>query len=37
MALAEKNEAAYAGLVNDHNSSWAAKFKTSTTKYKEML
>jgi hypothetical protein len=35
--LAEKNEASYAGLVNDHNYNWANQFKTSKTKYKEML
>lgn len=35
--LAEKNEAAYTGLVNDHNYTWANQFKASKTKYKEML
>lgn len=35
--LAEKNEAAYNGLVNDHNYNWANQFKASKTKYKEML
>lgn len=35
--LAEKNEATYGGLVNDHNYNWANAFKASTGKYKEML
>jgi ubiquitin-protein ligase len=35
--LAEKHEAAYTGLVNDHNYNWANQFKASKTKYKEML
>jgi hypothetical protein len=35
--LAEKNEAAYNGLVNDHNYNWPNQFKASKTKYKEML
>lgn len=35
--LAEKNEASYGGLVNDHNYNWANSFKASRTKYKEML
>lgn len=37
MELAEKNEAAYTGLVNDHNYTWATQFKASRTKYREML
>ena len=37
MELSEKNEAAYTGLVNDHNYNWANQFKASKTKYKEML
>lgn len=35
--LAEKNEATYAGLVNDHNYNWANQFKATKTKYSEML
>eukprot|EP00347_Sterkiella_histriomuscorum_P017580 403348792 len=35
--LAEKNEATYGGLVNDHNYTWANQFKATKTKYKEML
>lgn len=37
LELAEKNEATYGGLVNDHNYNWANQFKASKTKYKEML
>ena len=37
MKMAEENEATYTGLVNDHNYNWANQFKTSRTKYKEML
>jgi ubiquitin-protein ligase len=37
LELAAKNEAAYAGLVNDHNDSWCRQFKQSKTRYKEML
>jgi hypothetical protein len=35
--LADKYEATYTGLVNDHNYNWANQFKTSKGKYKEML
>jgi hypothetical protein len=35
--LASKHEAAYAGLINDHNYSWCSQFKQSKTRYKEML
>jgi hypothetical protein len=35
LELAERNEAAYTGLVNDHT--WANQFKTTKTKFKEML
>lgn len=34
---AEKREASYNGLVNDHNSSWCSELKQSKTKYKELL
>jgi len=37
LEMAEKNEAAYSGLVNDHNYNWANQFKQTKTKYKEML
>lgn len=37
LKYAEKRAANYVGLVNDHNSSWAAEFKKSKTQYKEML
>ena len=37
LELAERNEAAYTGLVNDHNYTWANQFKTTKTKFKEML
>jgi hypothetical protein len=37
LELAEKNEATYNGLVNDHNYNWANQFKATKTKYKEML
>jgi uncharacterized protein YukE len=37
LALASKNEAAYTGLINDHNQSWCSQFKQSKTRYKEML
>jgi hypothetical protein len=33
----ENNEAAYTGLVGDHNYNWANQFKASKTKYREML
>jgi hypothetical protein len=35
--LASKNEAAYTGLVQDHNHTWCSQFKQSKTRYKEML
>lgn len=31
---ADKREASYNGLVNDHNSSWATDLKVSKGKYK---
>lgn len=31
--LAEKNEATFTGLVNDHNYTWANQFKATKTKY----
>jgi hypothetical protein len=34
---AAKREASYVGLINDHNSSWCSDFKSSKTKYKDML
>jgi len=34
---AEHREASYAGLINDHNPSWCSEFKTSKTKYKDMI
>lgn len=34
LKYAEKRAANYIGLVNDHNSSWAAEFKKSKTQYK---
>ena len=37
MEQAGKAEAAYTGLVNDHNDSWCRQFKQSKTRYKEML
>lgn len=37
MELASKNEAAYTGLVQDHNHTWCSQFKQSKTRYKEML
>ncbi len=37
LELADKNEATYGGLVNDHNYNWANQFKATKTKYKEML
>jgi len=35
--LADKHEATYTGLVNDHNYNWANQFKQQKSKYKEML
>jgi ubiquitin-protein ligase len=35
--LASRNEAAYTGLVQDHNHTWCSQFKQSKTRYKEML
>lgn len=35
--LASKNEAAYTGLIHDHNYTWCSQFKSSKTRYKEML
>ena len=35
--FAEHRNGSYNGLVNDHNSSWCTQFKSSKTKYKEML
>ena len=35
--LAEKREASYNGLVNDHNYNWCTNFKKSKTEYKTML
>ena len=35
--LASKNEAAYTGLINDHNLTWCSQFKQTKTRYKEML
>lgn len=37
LQYAEKRNASYVGLVNDHNSSWCSEFKKSKTKYKDML
>ncbi len=37
LEYAEKHEAAYVGLVNDHNYTWANQFKATKSKYKEML
>ena len=34
---AEKRQANYVGLVNDHNSSWSNEFKKTKTQYKDML
>ena len=30
-------DAEYTGLINDHNSSWCTEFKSSKTKYRELL
>lgn len=35
--FAEAREASYSGLVNDHNHNWCSTFKSTKTKYKEML
>ena len=37
LLYAEKRQANYVGLVNDHNNSWSAEFKKSKTQYKDML
>lgn len=37
VTYAEQREASYTGLINDHNSNWCTEFKSSKTKYKEML
>ncbi len=34
---AEKRQANYVGLVNDHNHSWSAEFKKNKNQYKDML
>jgi len=35
--LASKHEAAYTGLIHDHNYTWCSHFKQTKTRYKEML
>lgn len=35
--LASKHEAAYTGLIHDHNYTWCSQFKQSKTRYREML
>jgi hypothetical protein len=37
LELASKHEAAYTGLIHDHNYTWCSHFKQSKTKYREML
>lgn len=37
LELASRHEAAYTGLIHDHNYTWCSQFKQSKTKYKEML
>ena len=37
MKYAEHRDAAYAGLVNDHNTNWCSEFKSSKNRYKDML
>jgi ubiquitin-protein ligase len=37
LELASKHEAAYTGLIHDHNYKWCTEFKQSKTRYKEML
>jgi hypothetical protein len=37
LQYAEKRNASYTGLVNDHNQTWCSEFKKSKTRYKEML
>ena len=34
---AEHRDASYAGLANDHNTNWCSEFKSSKTRYKDML
>lgn len=34
---AEHRDASYTGLVNDHNTNWCSEFKSSKTRYKDML
>ena len=35
--FAKNREASYTGLINDHNSSWCTEFKTSKTRYRDLL
>ena len=37
LEFSKDRKATYNGLVNDHNSSWASQFKSTKTKYSEML
>lgn len=37
LLYAEKRQANYIGLVNDHNNSWSSEFKKSKTQYKDLL
>ena len=37
LELAGSHEAAYTGLIHDHNYTWCSQFKQSKTRYKEML
>lgn len=37
LKFAEKREASYTGLVNDHNNNWSKTFNKSKTEYKTML
>ena len=37
LRFAEKRNASYVGLINDHNSNWSTEFKKTKTSYKEML
>ena len=35
--FAEKREASYNGLINDHNMNWCNKFRKSKNEYQTML
>jgi hypothetical protein len=37
LTFAESRGASYQGLINDHNTNWCNEFKSTKTKYRDML